>query len=74
MLYLTCTTITSVDLRITEYLLLKIGYLWIVVQRMNNASKAALSLKVFVHIDTVCSDPQREQMVAASSLLIITST
>ena len=74
LLYLTCTTITSVDLRITEYLLLKIGYLWIVVQRINNAAKAALSFKVFVHIDTVCSDPQREQMVAVSSLLIITST
>ena len=30
--YLTCTTITSVDLAHTEYLELKIGYLWIVVQ------------------------------------------
>ena len=32
MLYLTCTIISSVTLRITEYLVLKIGYLWIVVQ------------------------------------------
>ena len=32
MLYITCTTISSVNLHSKEYLLLKIGYVWNVVQ------------------------------------------
>ena len=32
MLCLTCTMISSVDLHITEYLVLEVGYLWIVFQ------------------------------------------
>ena len=31
MLYVTCTMISSADLAFKEYLVLKIGYLWIVV-------------------------------------------
>ena len=39
MLYLTCTMISSVDLAhygISEYLMLKIGYLWIAVKFLDN--------------------------------------
>ena len=39
MLYLTCSMISSVDLSVEEYLVLKIGYLWIVIQLMLKALK-----------------------------------
>ena len=52
-LYLTCTMISSVDFHIAEYLVLKIGYLWIVVQAFLMNSEAPNVVAILEKADSI---------------------
>ena len=56
MLYLTCTAIPSVDLAHYGVLVLKIGYLWIVVQSLIPAQAAMQSDQRGRNLQTACTN------------------